>query len=136
EGEHFPMRARQLFPIWEPNLHRSEITQLYRRPTPLPVQRWRPKLNNFDRTLRQGLHERSAIGLGHDPIVQDHNDTAIGFSSDKTADALSQFQNRFRERILSERVTAAFLNEFQLRFDQRSVRHREWQARATYVRTR
>jgi hypothetical protein len=55
------------------------------------------KLKNFYRTLRQRLHKRPTIGLGHDPVVQDHHDAAVGFRADQTTDALSKFQDRFRQ---------------------------------------
>src|SRR4026207_1806985 len=52
---------------------------------------------DFHRTCRQGLQERAAVGFGHDAVVEDDNDAAIGFGSDQTAYALPQFQDRFRQ---------------------------------------
>jgi hypothetical protein len=63
-----------------------------------------------------------AIGFGHDAVVEDDNDAAIGSCSDQTAYPLSQFQNRFRQRIFSERVAAALLDQLQLRFYERMIR--------------
>jgi hypothetical protein len=47
--------------------------------------------NNLDRTFRQRLHESAAIWLGHDPIVQNNDDAAVGFCSDEAPNALSKF---------------------------------------------
>jgi hypothetical protein len=91
----------------------------------LPLQ----QLDDFRRTLRQRLHEGAAIGFGHDPIVENDDDAAVGLGANQTADALPKFQDRFRQRILGERVAAARLNQFKLRFDQRRIGNGEGQTR-------
>src|SRR6266571_8886109 len=62
------------------------------------------------RTFRERLHERAPVGPSHDPVVEDDDDAAIAFCSDEVANALSKFQDRFRERIFRERIAAALLH--------------------------
>jgi hypothetical protein len=52
-------------------------------------------LNNFYRTFRQCLHKGAAVGLGHDSIVQDHNDATVGLGADQSSNASAKFQDRF-----------------------------------------
>src|SRR2546423_15422395 len=83
--------------------------------------------NYFYRTLRQSFQEGPAIGPGQDATVEDDNYTMITLCSDQAPDALSQFQDRFRQRIFSERITPALLDQFKFRFDQSMVGHGKWQ---------
>src|SRR6266480_7329846 len=57
----------------------------------------RRNLDDFHRALWQRLREGAAVRFGHDPIIQNHDDAAIGFGADQAADALSKFQDRFRQ---------------------------------------
>jgi hypothetical protein len=82
------------------------------------------------------LQEGSAIGSGQDATVEDDNDTTVTSCSDQAAHALSQFQDRFRQRIFSERIAAALLDQFEFRFDQWMIRHGKWQTRNNYIRER
>ena len=66
--------------------------------------------DNFDRTLGQRRQKRAAVRLGYDPVVQNDDDPAIAFCADEAADALSKFQDRFRQRIFRERIAAALLH--------------------------
>src|SRR6266566_4703007 len=50
--------------------------------------RLRIDLNDFHRTFRQRLHERASVRSGHDAIVEDDDNAAVGFCADQTADAL------------------------------------------------
>src|SRR5205814_2381979 len=92
--------------------------------------------NDFYWTLRQRLQEGPAIGPGQDATVEDDNYSLIALCSDQTADALSQFQDRFGQRIFSERIASALLDQFKFRFDQWMVGHGKWQTRNNYIRER
>ncbi len=46
------------------------------------VQIAKGKLNNFDRAFWQRLHEGAAVRLGHDPVIEDHNNAVVGLGSD------------------------------------------------------
>src|SRR5947207_11504705 len=89
--------------------------------------------NNFHGTFRQRLQKGPAIGPGENATVEDDNDTMITLCSDQTTSALSQFQNRFRQRIFSERIAPAFLDQFKFRFDQWMVGHGKRQTRNNYI---
>src|SRR5882724_13722571 len=90
-------------------------------------------LENLNRTFWQRLHECAAVGFGHDAVVEDDNDAAIGLGPDQTAYALSQFQDRFRQRIFSKRVAAALLDELKFRFYERMIRDGKRQSRDDHV---
>jgi hypothetical protein len=51
----------------------------------------------------------AAVWLGDDPIIENNNDAVVGFCSDEAPNALSKFQDRFRQGVFCERVAAAFL---------------------------
>src|SRR5205085_8198730 len=69
-----------------------------------------------------------------DSVVENHDDAAVRFCPNQPADALSQFQDRFRQRVFRKSVASAFLNELQLRFNQWCVRNRERQTGDDHVR--
>ena len=93
-------------------------------------------LDNFHRTLRERLHESATVGSGQNATVEDDNYTVITLCSDQAAYALSQFQDRFRQRIFSEWIAAALLDQFEFRFDQWVIGHGKWQTRNNYIRER
>jgi hypothetical protein len=47
-------------------------------------------LENLYRTVGQRLHECAAVGFGHNPIIQDDDDAAVGLGADQTTYPLSQ----------------------------------------------
>jgi hypothetical protein len=92
--------------------------------------------NYFYRTLRQRLQEGSAIGSGQDATVEDDNDTMVTPCSDQAANTLSKFQDRFRQRIFSEGIAPALLDQFKFCFDQWVIGYGKWQTRNNYIRER
>src|SRR4030095_1670409 len=85
---------------------------------------WQPEpLENLHRTFWQRLQEGAAVGSGHNTIVQDDDDAAVALCPDQAAYTLSEFQDSFRQRIFSERITPALLNQFEFRFYQWRIRH-------------
>jgi hypothetical protein len=55
----------------------------------IPVSDWAcpsstqiEQLDNFQRAFGKRLHECATIGFGHDAIVEDDNDFAVGLGSD------------------------------------------------------
>jgi hypothetical protein len=53
--------------------------------------------DDFDRAFRERLEKSAPIGLGHDPIIENHDDAVVALGPDQAADALPEFQNRFRQ---------------------------------------
>ena len=48
------------------------------RPTKAGSAAWeRGQLQNLDRAFRQRFQESAAISLGHDPVVEDHDDASV-----------------------------------------------------------
>src|SRR5882757_4671615 len=88
---------------------------------------------NLHRTFRQRLHKRAAVGFGHDAVVEDDNDAAIGLGPDQTAYPLSQFQNRFRQRKFSKRIATALLDQLKFRFYERMIRDGKRQSRDNHI---
>src|SRR5262249_48906110 len=89
--------------------------------------------DNFHRAFGQRLHERATIGFGHDAVVEDDNDAAVGLGPDQTSHALSQPEDRFRQRIFSKRIAAALLDQLQFRLYERMIRYGKWQSRDDHV---
>ena len=90
-------------------------------------------LDNLHRAFRQRLHERPAVGFSHDAVIENDNDAAVGLGPDQTAHALSQFQDRFRQRIFSKGIAAALLDQLEFRFYERMIRNGKRQSRDGYV---
>src|ERR1043166_4800647 len=67
--------------------------------------------DDFYGALRKRLHEGAAVGPGHDPIIEDDDDATVAFRADQAADALTQFQHRFRQRIFGKRIATALLDQ-------------------------
>src|ERR1700739_4015099 len=63
-------------------------------------------LHNLQRAVWQGPQKGLAVSLAQYPIIQNNDDTFVIFCSNQAADTLSQFQDRFRERIFREWITA------------------------------
>ncbi len=51
----------------------------------------------------------------------------------KTAYSLSQFQDRFRQRIFSKRIATALLDQLQFCFDERMIRNGKRQSRDDHI---
>src|SRR5882762_5544007 len=90
------------------------------------------KSQYFHRTFRHGIHKVFAIVLGEDPVVEDGDDTGVGFGANKPAHALTELQNGFRQGNLAESVTAARLDGLDASFDQWMVRNGKRQAGDDY----
>src|SRR6266436_1879675 len=90
----------------------------------------------FHRTFRQRLHEPTAVGFGHDAIVEDYDNSAVAFSSNQATYALSKFKNRFRQRVFRKRIAAALPDQLEFGFDQRMIRHRKRKTRDDHIRKR
>src|SRR5215211_722814 len=89
--------------------------------------------DNLHRTFRQRLHERAAVGFGYDAVIENDNHAAIGFGPDQTAYALSQFQDRFRQRLFSKRIATALLDQLKFRFYERMIRDGKRQSRDDHI---
>src|SRR5438874_9554241 len=59
-------------------------------------QNWRVALKNLYRTFRQGRQEAAAVRLGHDPVVENDDDTASVFCPDQTSDPFWKFYARIK----------------------------------------
>src|SRR5437764_352615 len=71
--------------------------------------------HNLHRTLRQRTHEGPSVWFRHDSIVENHDNAAITFGANKAADSLTQFQDRFRQRVFREGVATARFDIFEFR---------------------
>src|ERR1700730_15229056 len=58
--------------------------------------------NYLDPAFWQRIHEGTAIGLGHDPVIQNHDDPAVALGSDQTTHPLAQFQHGLGQRVFRE----------------------------------
>src|SRR5213595_394323 len=94
------------------------------------------QLDNFHRTLWERLHKGAAVGFCHDAIVEDDNDAAVAFGSNQAAYPLSKFEDRFGQGILSERIAAALLDQFQFGFDERMIGHGKRKTCNDHIRKR
>lgn len=55
------------------------------------------RLHHLHRTVRHRFEKRSAVALGKNAVVENDDDALVLFCPDEPADALAEFQNRFRQ---------------------------------------
>ena len=72
----------------------------------------------------------------HDAVIEDDDNSGVALRSNQAPDSLTKFQDRFRQGIFGERITASRLDQFQFRFNQRMIRNREGQSCDDDVRER
>src|ERR1043165_4120080 len=72
--------------------------------------------HHLDRALGHRIHERLAVLLGENAIVQRHNDAGVGLGADEPAHALAELEDGLRQGKLAERIAATRLDGFDARF--------------------
>lgn len=60
---------------------------------------------------REALEEVAAVAFGFDAGVEDSDDAAVGAAADQAADALFKRDDRLRDAVFEERLTAVLVNE-------------------------
>src|SRR5260221_3975279 len=85
--------------------------------------------DDLHQAFRQRAEEGATVTLRQHARIEDDDDPAVLLRADQPAHALPQLQDRLGQRVFGERIAALRLDEFQPRFDQRMVRHRERQPR-------
>src|SRR5439155_1642240 len=95
----------------------GEETSFKIRFAPLRMTGSKYRSHNLHRTLRQRTHEGPSVWFRHDSIVENHDNAAITFDANKAADSLTQFQDRFRQRVFREGVATARFDIFEFRLD-------------------
>jgi hypothetical protein len=79
------------------------------------------------RDLWKGFEEKLAIRLCQNSRIEEYHNSGIGGSAYQSTEALFQFDDRLRNLIVHERVTACRCNGFQPGLGQRSIRYGKWQ---------
>ena len=65
---------------------------------------------HYDLALWQAVEELLAVAFGLHTRVEDDHSPGVAASSDQATEALLKFDDRFRQRVLEERLAAACFN--------------------------
>src|SRR5437667_5283646 len=95
-----------------------------------------PTSNYFNVTPWERLQESTAVGSGHNAIVENDDNAAVTFRSNQAPYALAKFKDRLRQRIFREGIAAALLDQFEFCFDEGMIGHGKRQARNDDIRKR